>query len=74
MSLLLLSAVAAFNAITASACSTQQVKQTFYGWPDNDPAGPAIAYDCGRDYTAGGSGTYDNPLTFAFGQRRIQSV
>jgi len=72
MFLLLLSAAAASNAITASGCSTQQVKQTFYGWPDNDPAGPAIAYDCGRGYTAGGSGTYDDPPTFASGQRRIQ--
>jgi len=65
MFILLLSAVVAFNALTASACSSQQVKQTFYGWPDNDPAGSGIAYDCGRGFTAGGSGTYDDPLTFA---------
>ncbi|KAL0253416.1 hypothetical protein SLS55_010395 [Diplodia seriata] len=38
---------------------------TFYGYPDNDPPGPAIAYDCGRGYSAGGTGTYSDPLTFA---------
>lgn len=39
---------------------------TFYGAPDNDPPGPATAYSCGgRNYVAGGTGTYANPLTFA---------
>jgi hypothetical protein len=39
---------------------------TFYGYPDNDPPGPATAYDCGgRNYVAGGTGTYADPLTFA---------
>lgn len=33
--------------------------------PDNSPPGAAIAHDCGRGYTAGGSGSYDDPLTFA---------
>ncbi|KAI0019109.1 hypothetical protein F4780DRAFT_793761 [Xylariomycetidae sp. FL0641] len=42
------------------------VKMTFYGSPDNDPAGStAIAYDCGRGYNAGGTGTFSDPLTFA---------
>jgi len=48
-------------------CTTQQVKHTFYDWPDNDPAGAGIAYgNCSsRGFTAGGSGTFDDPLTFA---------
>ncbi len=35
--------------------------------PDNSPPGPATAYDCGygRSYTAGGNGSYANPLMFA---------
>ncbi|CAK46754.1 uncharacterized protein BO96DRAFT_436151 [Aspergillus niger CBS 101883] len=48
------------------ACSTESdVEITFYGYPDNDPPSADIAYDCGRGYTAGGTGTYDDPLTFA---------
>lgn len=52
---------------SARACSVvTDVRTTFYGAPDNDPPGPATAYDCdGRNYTAGGIGTYANPLTFA---------
>lgn len=51
----------------AEACSIiTSVHITFYGAPDNDPPGPATAYNCGgRNYIAGGTGTYANPLTFA---------
>lgn len=51
----------------AHACAVvTDVKITFYGAPDNDPPGPATAYDCGgRNYIAGGTGTYEEPLTFA---------
>ncbi|KUI56530.1 hypothetical protein VP1G_03900 [Cytospora mali] len=51
----------------AQGCSVVSgVKVTYYGAPDNDPPGDATAYDCGgRDYHAGGVGTYANPLTFA---------
>jgi hypothetical protein len=43
---------------------------TFYGWVDNSPPGNAIAYTgCttarGANTTAGGVGTYSNPVTFA---------
>lgn len=50
----------------ASACSVQgDVTTTFYGYPDNSPPGAAIAYtQCGRS-EAGGTGTYDDPVTFA---------
>ena len=47
--------VAATLAGLASACSTPgNYIVTFYGYPDNDPPGPAIAYDCGRGNRAGG--------------------
>ena len=51
----------------AHSCSiTNRVKVTFFGFPDNDPAGPATAYDCSnRNNIAGGTGTYSDPLTFA---------
>lgn len=50
----------------AQACSTKSnVKVTFFGYPDNDPPSGQIAYNCGRGFTAGGSGTYDDPVTFA---------
>ncbi|KAI1429598.1 hypothetical protein F5Y12DRAFT_727050 [Xylaria sp. FL1777] len=52
----------------ATACSvTGNVKTTFYGVPDNDPAGSdAIAYSCSsRGFHAGGTGTYSDPVTFA---------
>ncbi|CAL8580568.1 hypothetical protein XPA_006290, partial [Xanthoria parietina] len=53
--------------LTERACSTRSgVTHTFYGYPDNDPPGPATAYNCGgRNNVAGGTGTYTNPLTFA---------
>ncbi|KAF2103611.1 hypothetical protein NA57DRAFT_53126 [Rhizodiscina lignyota] len=61
----LLVAAGAF-ALQATACNLiYSASHTFYGWPDNDPASAQTAYDCGRNYTAGGSGTFDDPLTFA---------
>ena len=52
---------------TVNSCSvTNGVTITFYGYPDNSPPGPATAYNCGgRNYVAGGTGTYADPLTFA---------
>lgn len=54
----------------AVACSTQSTHITFYGSPDNDPPGSTeTAYTCGavsgRGSNAGGTGTYQDPLTFA---------
>ncbi len=42
--------------LTERACSTRSgVTHTFYGYPDNDPPGPATAYNCGgRNNVAGG--------------------
>lgn len=39
-------------------------KVTYYGWPDNSPPGPAISYPQIHK-TAGGAGTYADPVTFA---------
>ena len=49
------------------SCSvTNNVKMTFYGFPDNDPPGPGTAYDCGgRSNIAAEMDTYGDPLTFA---------
>lgn len=43
--------------IACAACSTRSgVTITFYGYPDNDPPGPATAYNCGgRNNVAGGN-------------------
>ena len=49
------------------------VTHTFYGFPDNDPPGPAIAKDCGRGYIAGGTGTYSDPVTFASAEGEFNS-
>lgn len=55
-------------ALTASAqtCSPLgDVKITFFGWPDNSPPGAGIAWTkCGHS-VAGGTGSYDDPITFA---------
>ena len=41
------------------------VQQTYFGYPDNSPPGAGIAYtQCGRQL-AGGTGTYDDPITLA---------
>ncbi|HXT94923.1 MAG TPA: hypothetical protein VN853_01395, partial [Polyangia bacterium] len=57
-------------AADAPAVHTQAVYLTFYGWPDNSPPGGAIAYPQNGGFptvhdTAGGTGTYDDPITFA---------
>jgi hypothetical protein len=51
----------------AFACQTlTSVSHTFYGFPDNDPPGAGTAYNCGgRNYIAGGTGTFSDPVTFA---------
>ncbi|KAJ9605918.1 hypothetical protein H2200_009767 [Cladophialophora chaetospira] len=50
-----------------AACSTvSNVKHTFFGYPDNYPPGAGTAYNCGgRNYVAGGTGTYADPLSMA---------
>jgi hypothetical protein len=48
----------------AGAPSTIDHLVTFYGWPDNDPAGNGIAYP-GLHAHAAGTGTFADPITFA---------
>src|SRR3989442_16015421 len=53
------------GASQASAASkTQQTFLTFYGWWDNTPPGGDISYPRIHD-TAGGKGSYADPITFA---------
>lgn len=50
--------------VTKIAPSAATATITFYGWPDNDPPGKAIAHPVVHQ-RAGGDGTYCNPTTFA---------
>ncbi|SEB32191.1 Ricin-type beta-trefoil lectin domain-containing protein [Amycolatopsis tolypomycina] len=52
------------GAASADAATTQPTFLTFYGWWDNTPPGGDIAYPQIHD-TAGGKGTYTDPITFA---------
>jgi hypothetical protein len=55
------------TAIAASASSTDITAYTTgYGWPDNTPPGGAISNPCIHQ-TAGGTGTYADPITIAVG-------
>lgn len=49
---------------------TRLMEVTFYGWPDNTPPGNTIAYP-DIHQTAGGTGTYTDPITFATDAREI---
>lgn len=53
-----------------NSANSLTVYVTYYGWPDNDPAGTAIAYPKVDGYPtihngAGGIGTFNDPITFA---------
>ena len=63
--LVVLSTLAAlFSGSAATAATTDQTVLTFYGWWDNTPPGGDISYPQIHD-TAGGVGTYSDPITFA---------
>jgi 3D (Asp-Asp-Asp) domain-containing protein len=52
------------------AGTMQTVEMTFYGWADNSPPGASIAYPKSGGFptihdTAGGTGTYADPITYA---------
>ncbi len=54
----------------AEAGVMQAVMMTFYGWADNSPPGNAIAYPKSGGFptvheAAGGTGTYDDPISYA---------
>ena len=66
---ILVLAVAGFLGVLPSqseSCSPlDNVKVTFFGYPDNSPPGAGIAWsNCGHSL-AGGTGSYDDPITFA---------
>lgn len=68
-------AIASFAALAshpapASASTSATYLVTLYGWPDNSPPGAAIAYPKSDGNptlhnTAGGVGTFSNPVTYA---------
>jgi hypothetical protein len=56
--------------LNAPSPATVPQLMTFYGWPDNDPPGNAIAYPHSQfpsaiHESAGGTGTYVDPITMA---------
>jgi hypothetical protein len=51
-------------AAATPAASTHSIWITFYGWTDNSPPGAGIDHPCIHK-TAGGVGTYSNPVTYA---------
>jgi hypothetical protein len=67
--------VASFSALAthaapAQASTSRTFYVTLYGWPDNSPPGGAIAYPKSDGNptlhnTAGGTGTYSDPITYA---------
>lgn len=61
---LVLAVMSVFAASPADAATTQQTFLTFYGWWDNTPPGGDISFPQIHD-TAGGKGTFDDPITFA---------
>ncbi len=64
VTLFLAMAAALAGSGTASAATTQPTFLTFYGWWDNTPPGGDISYPQLHG-TAGGKGTYADPITFA---------
>jgi hypothetical protein len=55
---------------TSPGSTTRSFYVTLYGWPDNSPPGGAIAYPKGDGNstlhnTAGGTGTFADPVTYA---------
>lgn len=51
---------------SGSCEAISDVAITFYGYPDNDPPSDETAYSCSsRGAHAGGTGSYDDPLSFA---------
>ncbi|KAE9370822.1 hypothetical protein N431DRAFT_492846 [Stipitochalara longipes BDJ] len=63
----IITTILAFTGTAIATCSREgSVEITFYGYPDNDPPSAQTAYNCGgRNNIAGGTGTYDDPLTMA---------
>jgi hypothetical protein len=63
-------------ASSARASQTGSYMVTMFGWPDNLPPGDQIAYPAGEGYatihnSAGGRGTYSDPVTFATDEHEL---
>jgi len=61
----------AASAAPAQPQATQQAFFTFYGWWDNTPPGGDIAYPK-LHKTAGGTGTWADPITFATSTKEVK--
>ncbi|WHT20603.1 ricin-type beta-trefoil lectin domain protein [Crossiella sp. CA-258035] len=71
LSLLGIGAAQAEPATRAAPAAAQKVFFTFYGWWDNTPPGGAIAYPQIHK-TAGGKGTYADPITLATSKKELK--
>jgi hypothetical protein len=58
------SAVTSVRAFPSSGTAIANAYTTGYGWPDNSPPGAVVS---GPEGTAGGNGTFANPITIAVG-------
>ena len=65
-----LSLLGGAGANSAQAAPASNYYVTLYGWPDNSPPGGDIAYPRIHQ-SAGGTGTYDDPITFATDQDEL---
>ncbi len=64
------------HAPEAQASTTKNFYVTLYGWPDNSPPGAGIAFPKSDGNptihnSAGGTGTYSDPITFATDQSEL---
>lgn len=64
-------ALALLLAVASAAEVTIESQITFYGFPDNSPPSSQIAYTCNGRTSAGGSGTYDDPVSVAVAPKDI---
>ncbi len=60
------------QSVSAAPHGSQQTFLTFYGWWDNTPPGGDIAHPV-KHKTAGGVGTYDDPITFATSTKEVKA-
>ena len=60
------------QASVAAPHASQQTFLTFYGWWDNTPPGGDISYP-GLHKTAGGTGTWADPITFATSTKEVKA-
>ncbi|KAI9662234.1 MAG: hypothetical protein M1821_008400 [Bathelium mastoideum] len=60
------------NQTNGTCHAMNSVKLTFFGWPDNTPPSANAAYNCGRGYVSGGSGTHDDPVTIATAEGELK--